>query len=126
MFAFIMGWLTWKNAGFKPEEQPDQAWSAGRQIAFAASVSLLNPHAIMDTIGVIGTSSLSYADWSSRLAFTAGCLTNSWIWFFGLMSIGYILKSLKQAYTIQKIVNKVSAVIMWGCALLIVRNLIFV
>lgn len=27
---------------------------------FAASVSLLNPHAILDTIGVIGTNSIQY------------------------------------------------------------------
>ncbi len=31
-----------------------------KQILFAASVSLLNPHAILDTIGVIGTNSIQY------------------------------------------------------------------
>ncbi|SPT92137.1 aminoacid related metabolite efflux transporter [Bacillus subtilis] len=31
------------------------------KLRFAAAVSLLNPHAILDTIGVIGTSSLQYS-----------------------------------------------------------------
>ena len=34
--------------------------SPAKQISFALSVSLLNPHAIMDTIGVIGTSASAY------------------------------------------------------------------
>ena len=34
--------------------------SARKQIGFAMSVSLLNPHAIMDTIGVIGTNAAIY------------------------------------------------------------------
>ena len=38
--------------------------SAGRQVAFAASVSILNPHALLDTVAVIGTSSIQYAGWS--------------------------------------------------------------
>lgn len=32
-----------------------------KQIGFALSVSLLNPHAIMDTVGVIGTSASVYS-----------------------------------------------------------------
>ena len=32
-----------------------------RQIIFSMSVSLLNPHALLDTIGVIGTSSLQFS-----------------------------------------------------------------
>ena len=35
--------------------------SAKKQIGFAISVSLLNPHAIMDTVGVIGTSASVYS-----------------------------------------------------------------
>jgi L-lysine exporter family protein LysE/ArgO len=46
-----MGYVTWES---KPNNQSSSAkiLSAKKQIVFAASVSLLNPHAIMDTIGV--------------------------------------------------------------------------
>ncbi len=32
-----------------------------KQVSFALSVSLLNPHAILDTIGVIGSSAALYS-----------------------------------------------------------------
>jgi L-lysine exporter family protein LysE/ArgO len=39
----------------------------------SAGVSLLNPHAILDTIGVIGTSALAY-DGRGRATFAVACL----------------------------------------------------
>ena len=62
-FLLFIGWVTWRS-----EVHEDDAtklahrWPVRRQIVFALSVSLLNPHAILDTIGVIGTSSLAYAE----------------------------------------------------------------
>ncbi|MFE4426334.1 LysE family transporter [Peribacillus butanolivorans] len=47
------------------------------------SVSLLNPHAIIDTVGVIGISSLSYTG-IEKMTFTAATILISWIWFFSL------------------------------------------
>ncbi|MBM7609760.1 L-lysine exporter family protein LysE/ArgO [Lysinibacillus composti] len=61
LFLAYMGWLMWKDTPEVKDQQESNPFSAKRQIIFAASVSLLNPHAIMDTIGVIGTSSLVYA-----------------------------------------------------------------
>ncbi|MEH7253546.1 LysE family transporter, partial [Neobacillus niacini] len=60
IFLVFMGYVTWKS---KPNSNlsNEKALSPKKQIAFATSVSLLNPHAIMDTIGVIGTSSISYS-----------------------------------------------------------------
>ncbi|WP_434749111.1 LysE/ArgO family amino acid transporter [Paenibacillus amylolyticus] len=58
LFLLYMAWGLWKSSG-SPDGIP-VAMSAGRQIAFAASVSLLNPHALLDTVAVIGTSSLQY------------------------------------------------------------------
>lgn len=54
---------------------------------FAMSVSLLNPHAILDTIGVIGTSSLGYTG-ADKLMFTVATMAVSWIWFFALAFAG--------------------------------------
>ena len=82
MFLIYMGYVTWNN---KPQNQDAQGsvFTTKKQIMFAASVSLLNPHAILDTVGVIGTSSLRYAG-MEKLAFAAACIAVSWIWFTGL------------------------------------------
>lgn len=78
MFLTIMGFVIWKS---KPDQSRSQkqTLSPKKQIAFAVSVSFLNPHAIMDTIGVIGTSSVSYTG-TEKLAFTIACIAVSWIW----------------------------------------------
>jgi len=82
---------------------------------FAASVSLLNPHAILDTIGVIGTNSLVY-DGFDRLIFTFACITVSWLWFFGLALLGKAIGQFDSEGRLLKIINRVSAVIIWGVA----------
>lgn len=58
LFLLYMAWSIWRSS--ESVEGSGTVMSAGRQIAFAASVSLLNPHALLDTVAVIGTSSLQY------------------------------------------------------------------
>ncbi|MGZ4032892.1 MAG: LysE/ArgO family amino acid transporter [Tumebacillaceae bacterium] len=118
LFLLYMGWMTWRS---KPEEADDgeeaRSWSPERQVLFAMSVSLLNPHAILDTIGVIGTSSLEYPMGSAKLAFTLACIGVSWLWFLGLMTAGHLLGSLEGTARYRVWLNRVSAVIMWGSGL---------
>src|SRR5699024_10606748 len=58
IFLLYMAWSLWKE---KPNNLENyDSMSAKKQIGFALSVSLLNPHAIMDTVGVIGTSASVY------------------------------------------------------------------
>ncbi|MGL5829084.1 MAG: LysE/ArgO family amino acid transporter [Angustibacter sp.] len=54
--------------------------SARRVLLTTASVSLLNPHAILDTVGVIGAAVVSRES-DTRVAFAAGTLCASWLWF---------------------------------------------
>ncbi len=114
VFLVYMGYVTWKS---KPntDKMKVQSFTAGKQITFAASVSLLNPHAIMDTIGVIGTSSLTYTGLDKAI-FTIVCILVSWIWFFGLSIIGRVVGKLHQTGQFISRLNKISAVIMWGTA----------
>ena len=60
---------------------------------FACSVSLLNPHAILDTIGVIGTNSLHY-EGEDQWIFTITCILVSVAWFHGLAIAGRLMGSL--------------------------------
>jgi L-lysine exporter family protein LysE/ArgO len=122
IFLFYMGFMTWKS---KPAtySTADKALSPKKQIAFAASVSLLNPHAIMDTIGVIGTSSLSYTG-IGKVAFTIACIATSWIWFFTLALVGRQVGRLNHSGSFITILNKVSALIMWGTAIYLFSTLL--
>lgn len=122
IFLFYMGFMTWKS---KPAtySTADKALSPKKQIAFAASVSLLNPHAIMDTIGVIGTSSLTYTS-IGKVAFTIACIATSWIWFFTLALVGRQVGRLNHSGSFITILNKVSALIMWATAIYLFSTLL--
>ena len=115
LFLIYMGWVTFKSQP-DPDQPQKSSLSPKKQIAFAVSVSLLNPHAIMDTIGVIGTSSLSYTG-VEKLAFTLACVAVSWIWFFSLAWVGKQVGRFHQSAGVINMLNKVSAFIMWGTAL---------
>jgi L-lysine exporter family protein LysE/ArgO len=120
-FLIYMGYTTWKS---KPtsEETTVQTFTYRKQIVFAASVSLLNPHAIMDTIGVIGTSSLSYTG-TEKITFMVVCILVSWLWFFGLSIVGRLIGKMDQTGRFILLLNKVSAVIMWGTAIYLMFSL---
>lgn len=121
VFLVYMGFTVWQSdtADFSHKQA---AMPAKRQIMLAMSVSLLNPHAILDTIGVIGTSSLSYSG-PEKAAFTAACIVVSWLWFAGLAIAGKAAGKLDSEGKLLKMVNKVSALIIWIVAVYIVIQL---
>nr|WGE07400.1 LysE family transporter [Bacillus subtilis] len=79
------------------------------------AVSLLNPHAILDTIGVIGTSSLQYSGLEKWL-FIVACIAVSWIWFISLAIAGRLFQTIDTSGRLMLIVNKCSAAVMWAAA----------
>ncbi len=122
LFLLYMGFITWKSKSNSSSSETT-ALSPKKQIAFATSVSLLNPHAIMDTIGVIGTSSLSYSG-MDKLGFALACIAISWIWFFALALAGRQIGRLNNSGGFITVLNKVSALIMWGTAIYLIFTLI--
>lgn len=75
IFLMYMAWTIWHD---KPSTDGEaQIMSPMKQVSFALSVSLLNPHAILDTIGVIGSSAALYSG-SNKIAFTIACISVSW------------------------------------------------
>ncbi len=76
----------------------------------------------MDTIGVIGTSSLSY-NGSERFLFAIVTILVSWIWFTFLAIVGRIMGSVDKTGGIITVFNKVSAVIMWGSGIYLLSQL---
>ncbi|ENQ3079822.1 amino acid transporter [Bacillus cereus] len=121
-FLLYMGWVIWKSepTASKTEEQ---TITIKKQIVFAASVSLLNPHAILDTIGVIGTNSIQYIG-TEKLAFTMAIIFVSWIWFIGLAIAGRMLGKIDSSGKRIQLLNKISGVIIWAVALYMLFQLI--
>ncbi len=74
VFLIYMAWSLWKEKPSNIEEV--EPMRPKQQILFALSVSLLNPHAIMDTVGVIGTSASIY-EGTDKLAFTIATISIS-------------------------------------------------
>jgi len=123
VFLGYMGWLTWNTRVVQDASQPAASLSLRQQVVFAVTVSLLNPHAILDTIGVIGTSSVSY-EGTDKMIFAMACILVSWVWFLFLAALGRLLG--RQEWFTQSLgnINKVSAVFMWGSAFYMVYNTI--
>ncbi|MDH2880290.1 LysE/ArgO family amino acid transporter [Bacillus cytotoxicus] len=121
LFLLYMGYVIWKS---KPTtNESNKALSIRQQVIFALSVSLLNPHAILDTVAVIGTSALKYAG-TEQIFFAIACITVSWIWFFGLTLAGTIIKNLDSTGSLINIFNKCSALFIWGTAVYLFIGLI--
>lgn len=122
IFLMYMGYATWKTKA-NAVQQEQKAFSFKRQIYFAASVSILNPHAALDTIGVIGTNSLNYYG-HHKLLFCVGCILVSLVWFFGLAFAGnYVQKFDKKTFFLNY-VNRISALVIWGVGIYIFWQII--
>lgn len=120
LFLIYMGYSIWKSE--PATSAKGKALSPKKQIVFAMSVSLLNPHAILDIVGVIGTSAMNYIG-LDLILFTISCITVSWIWFAGLTISGAIMKRSNNQHTLMSIFNKGSALFIWGTAIYLLTEL---
>lgn len=121
VFLIYMAWSLWK-------EQPSNVehiapMSPKKQVGFALSVSLLNPHAIMDTVGVIGTSASVY-EGTNKVAFALATISVSWIWFILLAVLGKMLGTVDKTGKYIVMLNKISSVIVFIVSLIILKNII--
>lgn len=62
-------------------------------LARTAAVSLFNPHAIIDTVGILGAAIAAQPS-EARFAFGAGVVTASWFWFVFLVCAAAMLGRL--------------------------------
>ncbi|UAL52714.1 MULTISPECIES: LysE/ArgO family amino acid transporter [Metabacillus] len=123
IFLIYMGWTTWNSKPSNERAEIAKKFSLKKQVLFAASVSLLNPHAIMDTMGVIGPGSLRY-EGEEKVIFVFSCMVVSWSWFLGLALIGRMSGKLDKSGNFMFVLNKISALVMWGAAVYLGLSLI--
>ncbi|MDF2634193.1 MAG: Lysine exporter protein [Pelosinus sp.] len=116
VFLSYMGWLTWNNTLVNSCDNEEKSFDTKQQILFAVTVSLFNPHAVLDTIGVIGTSSINYIG-NEKVLFTMACILISWCWFLLLAVMGWRVGRQKAFTQIFGFINKISAIFMWLSAI---------
>jgi L-lysine exporter family protein LysE/ArgO len=87
LFLLYLGVHMWSSAEKTHKTKTTPQLSAKKQILFCASVSILNPHAILDTIAVIGSNAMLF-EGSAHMAFTLSCIFVSWTWFMSLALFG--------------------------------------
>ena len=112
-FLFYMGWQNWHSAAQLEEPSGAEIMCARQQMVFAMSVSLLNPYAFLDIMGVIGTSSLQYAG-MEKISFALAAILVSWLWFSGLSILGHSLDCLPDSWRRPTVLQRFSAIFMWG------------
>lgn len=112
LFLLFMGRQIWSAA---PVTGQTKQLSPKGQIVYTLSVSLLNPHALLDTVGVIGTGSLGY-EGMERWGFAAATAGVSWVWFLGLAAAGRMLGRADTSGKVIRLMNRGSALLIWAIA----------
>lgn len=116
VFLIYMGVMTWRKDPMNVADPDATAWTAKRQIGFTLSISLLNPHALIDTLAVMGGSAVMYTRFLDRLAFGLACISVSWFWFFMLATAGHFFGQVAMRNASGRILNQISALMMWASA----------
>lgn len=97
--------------------QTNEAWSPRSQVGFAMSTSLLNPHAWIDTVAIIGGTALAYTNLADRVAFSIACVGVSWVWFTLLAWVGRVATSFLFRDKARARMNQISGAMMWASAI---------
>lgn len=119
-FLLVMGWTIFRSAPTPSQTlqgDSENPWHLKRQVVTAASTSLLNPHAWMDTLAIIGGSAIVYPTWNLRLSFGIACVAVSFIWFFLLGFAGHVLGTRFLGGSARIWLNRGSGIMMWASAI---------
>ncbi|MFW5735093.1 MAG: LysE/ArgO family amino acid transporter [Oceanidesulfovibrio sp.] len=85
------------------------------------AVTLLNPHAYLDTVVLLGGISGGYVG-AGRYAFGAGALTASFTWFLSLAFFGKMLAPVFKRPAAWRILDTLVGLTMWGIAATLIMN----
>lgn len=112
-------WMGWQLIHVTPAHHAASLVDASttrRRIVRTLKFSLLNPHAIMDTVVVIGGGAAVYPLIASRVIYTIAACLVSWMWFLTLVFMGRGLAQWRSDPRTLKMMNRLSAAIMWVIA----------
>lgn len=128
VFLIVYGFLAFRRAGLG--EQLDSATTDAQPRTLKASIltalafSILNPHALLDTVVLLGGISGQY-DWHQRVWFLAGAVCASFAWFFTLaVGAGHLAPLFKKPRT-WRILDTLIGLVMWSIAASLVNGAFF-
>lgn len=104
LFLIKMGWHSWRAPVLSQtsENETRRYWTLPRRVGHTLRASLLNPHAIMDTVIVIGGGSVMYSRPDDKLAYAIAAMLVSWMWFVALSLAGRLLVELPHSFRLLK------------------------
>lgn len=120
---FGAAFLLWYGAqhfyqAYTAQETPLQAASAPHQpwkiILICLAMTWLNPHVYLDTVILIGAISASFE--ATKLYFTLGAMSASWLFFFSLGYGARLLTPIFQSVKAWRILDVIIGLVMWGIA----------
>ena len=118
--AFVAAFRTISGgAGLEP--QIGKPPSKREAISSTLAVSLLNPHVYLDTVVLLGSVGGQFAG-SGRVAFGAGAVTASSVWFFGLTYGATRLGPLFRRKAAWRVLDVLIGSVMWSIAASLVQG----
>ena len=90
-FLAVFGILAFRAP---PEEEAGEVKSVGSPLAMIAQtvgVSLFNPHAVLETVGILG-GAIAAQSTENRIEFACGVIAASWVWFLMMGFGGSVLQ----------------------------------
>jgi len=117
-FLLIYGALAFRAASRNnsmKEDSSQSEYSLIKAITVAASVSLLNPHAYLDTVVLLGGISSQYVG-NEKIWFGFGAMSASFMWFFGLAWGARWLMPVFKNPVAWRVLDGIIGIIMWSIA----------
>ena len=118
-FLLVYGALAfrraWQGEALTGENDAPPARTLKSALLTALAFSLLNPHALLDTVVLLGSISGQY-EWDMRVWFLAGAVMASFTWFFTLaIAAGYLAPLFRKPKT-WRILDGLIGCVMWAIA----------
>ncbi len=118
IFLTVYGGISFKSFLFPPKGENQtkmQTFSRKTVIFTTLAITLLNPHVYLDTVMIIGSISSQFSE-TDKFAFLVGTALASLIWFYSLSLAASKMSPWLSQPKVQRTINFVVALIMWGIA----------
>lgn len=125
IFLTIYGAIFFKNFLFSHKDLIGEVTSLRSRkavILTTLAVTLLNPHVYLDTVVIIGSISSQFVE-QDKWAFLLGTVLASLTWFYTLSFSAAKFSPWLSKNTVQRGVNFIVAIIMWGIAFSLLQSI---
>lgn len=122
IFLCYLSYSLWTKAATPLAEMKPYSWT--KQITYALSVSLINPHALIDTFLIIGSNAILFTSLKSKLQFGLSCGITELLWFSSVCLVGNRLRRIPNNDFFIMMINRIAAIIIFGIAISILFSLV--